>query len=118
LRVLALVAVVLIAGCGTYFPVNEPLSAWEPNRGYRASLRDAPLSSDELTLMVAFSGGGTRASAFAYGVLEELAVTHVVFDGRARSLVDEIDVVSGVSAGSSTTSPSAFCTATSRAPSS
>jgi len=93
---------VLLIACGTYFPVNEPLEAWEPSRGYRAAARELPLASEELHLMLAFSGGGTRASAFAYGVLEELAVTHVEFDGRVRSLVDEVDAVSGVSGGSFT----------------
>jgi NTE family protein len=92
----------VLGGCGTYFPVNEPLEAWAPSEGYRAARHVLPLSSDELILMLAFSGGGTRASAFAYGVLEELAVTHAAFDGRVRSLVDEIDTVSGVSGGSFT----------------
>jgi NTE family protein len=92
----------VLVGCGTYFPVNEPLPTWQPAEGYRASRHRVPLASEELFLMLAFSGGGTRASAFAYGVLEELAVTHAAFDGRVRSLVDEVDGVSGVSGGSFT----------------
>jgi NTE family protein len=74
----------VLVGCGTYFPVNEPLPTWQPAEGYRASRHRVPLASEELFLMLAFSGGGTRASAFAYGVLEELAVTHAAFDGRVR----------------------------------
>jgi NTE family protein len=93
---------ILLCGCGTYFPVNEPLRAWDPTEGYRAGSHERALASDELVLLLAFSGGGTRAAAFAYGVLEELAVTHVAFDGRVRSLIDEVDVVSGVSGGSFT----------------
>jgi NTE family protein len=99
---LILSLVFLLTGCGTYFPVNERLETWQPSHGYRASTRELPLDSDDLLLMLAFSGGGTRASAFAYGVLEELAVTHVDFDGRVRSLIDEVDAVSGVSGGSFT----------------
>ena len=100
---LALAALALATlACGTYFPVNERLPAWQPEEGYRGSRHERALASDQLLLMLAFSGGGTRAAAFAYGVLEELAVTHVAFDGRVRSLVDEVDAVSGVSGGSFT----------------
>ena len=49
-----------------------------------------------------FSGGGTRAAAFAYGVLAALRDIEVEFDGRPRRLVDEIDGISSVSAGSVT----------------
>jgi len=87
-------------GCGTYFPVNQPMTVWDSERGYRAGVHERAQASDELVLLLAFSGGGTRAAAFAYGVLEELAVTHVAFDGRVRSLFDEVDQVSGVSGGS------------------
>ena len=53
-------------------------------------------------LILAFSGGGTRAAAFAYGVLEELAATPVVLGGRPRRLLDEVDLISAVSGGSFT----------------
>jgi NTE family protein len=59
-------------------------------------------SSEELLLILSFSGGGTRAAAFAYGVLEELRATEVALDGRKRRLVDEVDIISGVSGGSFT----------------
>ena len=95
-------AVLAALGCGTYFPVNKPLQVWDLARGYRADVHERPQASDELVLLLAFSGGGTRAAAFAYGVLEELAVTHVAFDGRVRSLIDEVDQVSSVSGGSFT----------------
>ncbi|MDJ1158694.1 patatin-like phospholipase family protein [Chelatococcus sp. SYSU_G07232] len=55
--------------------------------------------SDDMVLGLAFSGGGTRAAAFAHGVLEELEATRI---GRGRSLVETVDVVSGVSGGSVT----------------
>src|SRR5438445_4631681 len=99
-RVAALSLAILSFGCGTYFRLNKPLKAWDADQGYRSELHERPQASDELELVLAFSGGGTRAAAYAYGVLEELAVTHVKFDGRVRSLVDEIDQVSSVSGGS------------------
>lgn len=52
--------------------------------------------------MLAFSGGGTRAEALAYGVLEELRDTEVLIDGKPRRLLDEIDLISSVSGGSFT----------------
>ena len=58
--------------------------------------------SGDIGLMLAFSGGGTRAAALAYGVLEELRDTSVVIDGQPRRLLDEIDIISSVSGGSFT----------------
>jgi NTE family protein len=52
--------------------------------------------------MLAFSGGGTRAAALAYGVMQELRDTPVTIGGRPERLVDEIDLISSVSGGSFT----------------
>ena len=52
--------------------------------------------------MLTFSGGGTRAAALAYGVLEVLRATPIVWEGERRSLLDEVDVISAVSGGSFT----------------
>ena len=52
--------------------------------------------------MLTFSGGGTRAAALAYGVLEALRATPIVWEGERRSLLDEVDVISAVSGGSFT----------------
>lgn len=50
-----------------------------------------------------FSGGGTRAAAFAHGVLEAFAETEMPGPGgRTVNLADRIDFVSGVSGGSVT----------------
>lgn len=52
-----------------------------------------PNNRDELSLILTFSGGGTRAASFSYGVLKEL---------KRLNLLDEIDVISSVSGGSFT----------------
>ncbi len=52
--------------------------------------------------VLSFSGGGTRAAAFSYGVLEELRRTGVPVAGRRRRLIDEVDLITGVSGGSFT----------------
>ncbi|WP_291989194.1 patatin-like phospholipase family protein [Candidatus Accumulibacter sp. ACC007] len=53
-------------------------------------------------MILAFSGGGTRAAALAYGVLQALRDTRVTLDGRSQRLLDKIDIISSVSGGSFT----------------
>jgi NTE family protein len=79
--------------------VNDQLESWSAD-GYRARRRWSPERSNRLLLVVAFSGGGTRAAAFAYGVLEELDATPVRVEARERPLLDEVDHITGVSGGS------------------
>ena len=55
-----------------------------------------------MLLLLSFSGGGTRAAAFSYGVLEALRDTPVSIRGRQRRLLDEVTWISGVSGGSFT----------------
>lgn len=52
-----------------------------------------------LVVGVSFSGGGTRAAAFAYGVLRELDAAVIDEDPRERSVTDSIHMVSGTSGG-------------------
>ncbi len=58
--------------------------------------------SGEVLLVVTFSGGGSRAAALAYGVLEGLRDTPLRTSANHRSLLDEIDMISAVSGGSIT----------------
>jgi NTE family protein len=104
-RVRALVWVLLgstllLTGCLGYRGVNQPLEKADPSHGYRPTNEAAFRDSGDISLYVAFSGGGTRAAAFAYGVLEALRDTEVVIDGKPRRLLDEVDTLSGVSGGS------------------
>lgn len=61
-----------------------------------------PKNSAELFVVLAFSGGGTRAASFSYGVLNALRNTNVIIDGKSRRLLDEVDVITSVSGGSYT----------------
>jgi len=105
LRLLAALAalVAVCAGCGSR-PINEPIAAVDPTRGYRleARLPTRPGNDPRTILVLAFSGGGTRAAAFSYGVLEALRDNEVIVDGERRRLLDEVDVITGVSGGSFT----------------
>jgi NTE family protein len=92
---------VVVIGCAHY-PVNQPLKQIDPQGGYRGKYMVAPGNSENLLLYLTFSGGGTRAAALSYGVLEELRKTEVTIDGKKRQLLDEIDGISGVSGGSFT----------------
>lgn len=95
------VLTILIPGCAHY-PVNQPLKHWDPESGYRGKNLISADNDDELLLLLTFSGGGTRAAAFSYGVLEAFRDTKVTLHGRERRLLDEVDWISGVSGGSFT----------------
>lgn len=92
-----------LAGCASR-PINEPIDQVDPRAGYRPYLLIPKRQNNDLhTLFVlSFSGGGTRAAAFSYGVLEELRRTGIAVDGQRRRLIDEIDLITGVSGGSFT----------------
>jgi NTE family protein len=55
----------LISGCATR-PLNAPLAKADPASGYRYETRPKTNEADTL-IVLAFSGGGTRAAAFSYG---------------------------------------------------
>ena len=92
----------MLAGCATR-PVNPPITHTNPSSGYRFETRQAHAIDKENLVVLAFSGGGTRAAAFSYGVLEFLRRTEVVGPkGNKVRLLDQIDVITGVSGGSFT----------------
>ncbi len=95
-----------MAGCQTFrFEENQPFPSDDPEAGYRyeklAQYTD-PKNSEELFIILTFSGGGTRAAALSYGVLEKLRKTYITVDGEERRLIDEVDVISSNSGGSYT----------------
>ncbi len=96
-------AVAAGAGCASR-PVNERIAKVDLASGYRADLRVAnrPNNDPRTLIILAFSGGGTRAAALSFGVLEELRRTEITVGGERRRLLDEVDLVSGVSGGSFT----------------
>jgi NTE family protein len=102
--VLLLIGLGLLAGCATR-PVNPPIARYDPSVGYRYTTRAAhrtPVDPENLVIL-AFSGGGTRAAAFSYGVLEALRRIEVTGPkGRTIRFLDAVDIVSGVSGGSFT----------------
>lgn len=96
-----IILLVAISGCAHY-SINQPLRQADPDAGYRGRNLIDPENDDHLLLLLTFSGGGTRAAAFSYGVLETFRDTAVFIQGRQRRLLDEVDWISGVSGGSFT----------------
>ncbi len=100
--VAAIAAVVVLGGCATA-PINPPITHADPTAGYRFQTRGLYARNKEDIVVLAFSGGGTRAAAFSYGVLEALRNTEVIGrNGQRERLLDSVDVITGVSGGSFT----------------
>ncbi len=97
LRGLFALLLALLAACSTVRPwQNQPMLLPERSR----AVAEVPEVEDRSLLMfVSMSGGGARAAAFAYGVLDALQQTRLRWQGRDISLIDELDVISGVSGG-------------------
>ena len=94
-------ALLLSSAC-SHYRVNTPIKTYDPDTGYRGKFMGRPGNSEDLLLYLTFSGGGTRAAAFSYGVLEALKKTEITINGEKRNLLDEIDAISAVSGGSFT----------------
>lgn len=101
--ILLSIAAAVLSGCASR-PINEPIDQVDLRAGYRPYLLlPKRQNNDQKTLFVlSFSGGGTRAAAFSYGVLEELRRTEIIVEDQQRRLIDEIDIIAGVSGGSFT----------------
>ena len=105
---LGLSLAVALAGCTALAPINLPITQIDPDGGYRIGRllkREQADNNPEGLVLLAFSGGGTRAAALSYGVLEELRRTPISNTGQpgiSHTLLDEVDLVAGVSGGSFT----------------
>jgi NTE family protein len=97
----SLLLIFAFTGCAHY-KANQPLSHYEPQAGYRGKNFVTPETDEQLLVLLSFSGGGTRAAAFSYGVLETLRDTPVFVRGEKKRLLDTVDWISGVSGGSFT----------------
>ena len=97
---LVVTACAVLMGCASVHnvPVNVPLTGDGPVDPVVA--KQPPSPRDDVVVGLSFSGGGTRAAAFAFGVLQQLDETPV--RGASGSLIDRVGFVSGVSGGSVT----------------
>jgi len=102
LAALPLAASILFVACGTAPRRETPLAEVVPISA-PVLAPGVSANSDKLFVVVTFSGGGKRAAAFSYGVLEALRGVQVTTpDGEQRPLLDEVDIISAVSGGAFT----------------
>ena len=103
IRLIAACAVLLAGAtaCATY-PENPRLAEVDRQAGYRFGALPANGNTESLFVILTFSGGGTRAAALSYGVLEKLDKTVIHWKGQEKTLLEEVDVISSVSGGSFT----------------
>jgi NTE family protein len=97
-------AAAIVGGCAGLGMRNAPINSALAGTPSGLSSSDPMLQERaETAIGLSFSGGGTRASAFAFGVLQELAKTDQAEPGGTRlPLIDHVSLVSGVSGGSVT----------------
>jgi NTE family protein len=92
-----------LVGCaGTPAPINQPITVIDESQGYRSKTPDDVAEHGGSMIVLAFSGGGTRAAAFSYGVMQELHESTAEIGGRQVELLSEVDAISSVSGGSFT----------------
>lgn len=94
-------AILLITGC-VHRSQTPPLEKADTSKGFYFHTHSRPNNSSDTLFVLCFSGGGTRAAALSYGVLEELRKTQIALDSGPRRLLDEVDAISSVSGGSVT----------------
>ena len=102
--VVDLLIVITLSSCSIMGKIeNQPLTqVSKASQGYRLDEYINTHASGESVIFLAFSGGGTRAAAFSYGVLKALRDTVYPENGKTLRLLDEVDRISGVSGGSFT----------------
>jgi NTE family protein len=98
----SLFCVALLSACSTVAPYQKEktITSIDFNSGYRPKTSIEKENYDNNLIIVMFSGGGSRAAALGYGVLEELSNTYITVNSQKKSIADNIDLVFGVSGGS------------------
>ena len=94
-----LAAVLSACSLVQYSPVPT-IDHIDPDHGYRSRNHVTDAHNDENMIFLLFSGGGSRAAALGYGVLENFYHQRIKPTASGDTLLDNIDVVSGVSGGS------------------
>jgi NTE family protein len=102
MRCLAILGLTVFFGSCASNAVNSRLTRYDELGGYRYDNLSGDGNSDDLFVILAFSGGGTRAAAFSYGILEALRDASYQGPSATRRLLDDVDVISSVSGGSFT----------------
>jgi hypothetical protein len=95
----ALLIAFALAGCATR-PVNPRIERFDATTTYTFQRPSESPEDRQHLVLLAFSGGGMRAAAFSYGVLETLRDLEITApSGRKIRALDEVDVITAVSGG-------------------
>ena len=93
-----------LGACATR-PINPPIEKVNQDQSYRDLNRETRNHRElpEILIVLAFSGGSTRASAFSYGALETLRDIELIDSkGKKVRALDRVNLISGVSGDSFT----------------
>lgn len=111
LKIFATIAVFLmLTSCTAQYAMNPKLDMKTREHPMESKLI-SQAKSDDLFLILSFSGGGIRAAALSYGVLEALdqieipapqSISELQAAPVRHTLLDEVDLITGVSGGSFT----------------
>jgi NTE family protein len=98
--VILITVFLFITGCSSirYTPTSALVDV-DQNHGYRINNLKPEHGENEALIFLSLSGGGMRASAFSYGVLEALD-DHTINQASGATLLDEVDLINAVSGGS------------------
>lgn len=88
-----------ISACTSYGVIENTEKLSVNELSLNTQRERARINENEATIILAFSGGGSRAAALSFGVLQALESIKVSND---KTLLDEIDIISAVSGGSIT----------------
>ena len=80
-RFIMITLCLVLAACAAP-QLNPPLETYDYRHGYRFGNCSTGDNPDELFIVLTFSGGGTRAAAFSYGVLKGLQETMVTHNSK------------------------------------
>ncbi|WP_027073666.1 patatin-like phospholipase family protein [Mannheimia granulomatis] len=96
-----LMAATILSACSLvmYKPIGT-INQVNLDKGYRQKNVIAESAKDGNLVIMMFSGGGTRAASLGYGVLEQLKNVKVKTSSKGDTLLENIDIVYGVSGGS------------------
>lgn len=102
--IISALAVAMLNGCTAIGKIENNTVSQLPvgEQRYTVANHSKKHAPGDILFLLAFSGGGTRAAALSYGVMEELRDTHYQLNGKEVRLLDDVDRISSVSGGSFT----------------
>lgn len=97
---ITLLAMLLSACSLVVYKPTDTIKRVNLESGYRQKNIISESAKNGNIVIIMFSGGGTRAAALGYGVLEQFKNVKVKSTDKGNTLLDNIDIAYGVSGGS------------------